>query len=717
MLSAKIQTLLDALPQDLEEAGARHAFKRVTLSLIAEPEQAVAVVAAIGRLEARNNHDERLVSLLSSTLDEARMARENGKTVGARFINQLEDEIQALKEQNALTDPGRLLLASCWVRAGLHAPDALGGEFHMPDDMEGDLDLSDAPDLEPLIDKLLEEVSDGQLDSISALHAGFAELIATFPAPIRQAVVRHFASRPRTVLGELGCALLLDGRAEIRRGAIDGLADRLAANAMTSDMIGRLTVMRSWIADEDTRTGIDAIVRNALRHETGHATSRAAPKVHRALTSLVDGTGAQSMTIAIQTGGTRSVAVVLIKQGFGIKDAYLVPCASASEQRRLIDMIATEVEIRDVPVDYLEEAIAFGLSDGLQTGHPPASGLVGVVQALGWSELRPRPASVSEIAALADPDGQIAAMSVQARGRMINASSDWETHFPMIFESWFEDSDTFTTAIEAAKTPAALKRALWQTLEARRTFWARVIARMAHLLHAASDPKAMQFVAVATALEEGRALKKTPIMERIFDQSFQVWLHENVLGTASPDGGDHVPFEVTSGPAPAGMKMPDIRAEKPGELSKLLKPAGLTEWWIDGYMMGVCTAPEFVPPGAWAQVLLNIIGPEIESDKKLQRVMDLLMLRYNGTLANLRTPVGVALIPEDEPLISIWADGYLTAWEGNLEYWPKAKLGKDDKSARKLLEDAASWRADVDSFRKTIPNWLRRRFVAEAGTS
>jgi hypothetical protein len=409
--------------------------------------------------------------------------------------------------------------------------------------------------------------------------------------------------------------------------------------------------------------------------------------------------------------------VVLIKQGFGIKDAYLVPCSSASEQRRLIDMMVSEVEARDVPVDYLEEAISIGLSDGLQTGHPPAPGLVGIVQALGWSELRPRPASVSEIAALADPDGEIPAMSVQARGRLINASSDWETHFPMIFESWFEDSDTFTTAIEAAKTPAALKRDLWQTLEARRTFWARVIARMAHLLHAAGDPKALQFVAVATALEEGRALKKTPIMERVFDQSFQVWLHENVLGDASLDRDDHVPFEVTSGTAPAGMKMPDIRPEKPGELSKLLKPAGLTKWWIDGYMMGVCTAPEFVPPGAWIQVLLNIIGPEIEREKTLQRILDLLILRYNGALADLRMPVGVALIPEDETLISIWADGYLTAWEGNLEYWPKARLGKDDKNARKLLEDAASWRADADSFRKTLPNWLRRRFVAQAGTS
>ncbi|GAW35544.1 hypothetical protein RA2_02607 [Roseovarius sp. A-2] len=714
MLSPKIQTLLDALPKNPDATGARHAFKRVALSLMSEPEQAIAVVDAIGRLETRHNHDERLVLLLSSALDEARMARENGKTVGASFIDQLEDGIQALKAQDALTDPGRLFLASCWVRAGLPAPDALAGEFSVPDDMAEELDLTDAPDLEPLIDKLLAEISGDQMDSISALHSGFVELMATFPAPVRQAVVRHVVSRPKTVLGELGCALLLDGRADIRRGAINGLADRMAANAMTSDLIGRLSVMRSWIADGDTRAGIDALVRNALRQGVDRAISSTAPKVHRGLTSLVDGTGAQSMTIALQDGGTRVVAVVLIKQGFGIKDAYLVPCSSASEQRRLIDMITNEVETRDVPVAYVEEAIAIGLSDSLQTGHPPAAGLVGVVQAMGWSELRPKPASVFDIAALADPEGQVPEMSAQARGRMINASSEWETQFPMISESWFEDSDAFSTTIESAKTPAAMKRDLWQTLDTRRSHWARVVARMAHLLHATGDPNALQFVAVAMALEEGRALKKIPIMEMIFDHSFQVWLHENVLGNASPDTGDHIPFEITSGPAPEGMKMPAIRPEKAGELGKLLKPAGLTEWWVDGYMMGVCTAPEFVPPGAWVQVLLNIIGPEIDSDKALQRILDLLMLRYNGALANLRTPVGLALIPEEGTLISIWADGYLTAWEGNLEYWPKAKLGKPDKSARKLLEDAASWQADVVSFTKTIPNWLRQRFGTRA---
>jgi hypothetical protein len=717
MLPQSIQTLLDGLPRNPEAHGAREAFKRATLTLIALPDWAVTVVEIIGQLEDPNSEDERLISFLSSTLDEARMARENGKTLGGAFINHLENGLLALKDKGALTDRGRFFLASCWIRAGLDAPESLAKDLTIPDDMLGDFDLSDAPDLGPVIDTLLEEVSGGEVDSLSALHAGFAELIATLPALIRKAVVRQVVGRLRPIMGELGCALLLDGRPEIRQGAIDGLADRLDANTMLSDLIGRLIVMRSWIEDANTRSGIDAIVRTALRQGVDPVAIEAAPKVHRALTSLIDGTGAQSMTVSIQTGGTRSVAVVLVKQGFGIKDAYVIPCASASEQRRLIDMIASQVETRDVPVEYVATAIALGLSDGLQHGHPPAAGLVGVVQSLGLSELRPRPASISEIVVLVDPDGRLDAMSVQARGRLITASSDWEESFPMISESWYEDSDNFTDAIESAKTPNGLKRALWQALEDRRCHWTSVIARMGHLLHAAGDDDAIQFAAVAKALEQGRALKKTPIMEIVFEQSFEVWLHENVLGDAASGEDEFVPFEVTSGPAPTGIKMPDIRPEKSEELGKLLKPAGLSEWWVDGYIMGVCTAPEFVIPGSWIQIVMNVIGPDIDTDKKLDRILELLMLRYNGTLTKLRAPAGVTLIPENEPLASIWADGYLTAWEGNLKFWPKDKLGKNDKNARKLLEDAASWRGDVDRFKKEIPNWLRHRFAAQKGIS
>jgi hypothetical protein len=718
MLTHKTQSLVDAIPRDFDVANAGRAMKQAARAVLAEPERAIELLDAVGGVDAQNGAKERLVTLLSASLDEARMAHENGKKSGTAFLVALEDRIGGLKADGKLSDGGRLLLVSCWIRAGLDAPEILASDFDMPDDFgerEDIPDLSDAPDIGPVLDKLLSKISGGQSESLHDLHAGFSELISTVPAPVRRAIVRLVAMRPKAIFGELGCALLLDRRKEVRRGAIEGLSDRLNAKAMTLDMIGKLTIMRSWNADVDVISGIDALVRDAMRQGIGGSAPRSALKVHRAFTSMLDGTGSQSMAVAVQAGAVRSVVVLLIKQGFGVKDAYVVPCSSASEQRRLLDMIASQVDTRDVSLDYIEQALALGLSDGLQSGHPPAPGLVDSVQTLGFSELRPKPASVADIVALVDPDGDVAAMSPQAFGRLINASGDWGAHFPMIVESWFEDSDTFTDAIIGSSTPTAMKRSLWRALEERREYWAHLIARMALLLHANEEPEAKEFVAVAAALVGGRPLKKLPVMDLVFNLSLGAWAH----GAASQGGyeseGRSGAFEITSGPVPAGTPIKKPAEEKPGELTKLLQPAGLTEWWVDGYMMGVCTAPSFVPPGSWANVLLNIISSEIKEDAKLQRLLDLLMLHYNGTLVKLRTPIGVLLVPKDETPISIWADGFLTAWEGNLKYWPKAKLGKEDKQARKMLEDAASWRADLPSFAKTIPNWLRHRFAAQIG--
>lgn len=712
MLLPKIKAILENMPSDLGAVGARQAVLRVVNALIAEPDTAKAVVAILGAVETQKGIDERLVSLLSSTLDEARMAQENGKKIGVAFIETLRMEIDRLDAEGILTHAGRMVLVSCWIRAGLDAPDTLAGQLDVADDMIGELDLVDAPDIGPVIDKLIAEVSSAQQDSLSALQMGFSELIAALPVPVRRAIVRQTVARPKAILGELGCALLLDRRNEIRQGALDGLTDRLGNDALGPDLVARLTVMRSWIADVETRSGLDTIIRNALRAGVGGGATGPVPKVHRALSSLVDGSGAQSMSIAVQSGGTRGVAVVLLKQGFGIKDAFVIPCASASEQRGMMNRLASEVETREVSVGYIAEAIAIGIAEGLQAGHPPAPGLADVVRSLGLTELRPRSVTVADIAALVDPDGYLAGMSAQARGRLINASAEWEEHFYMISESWYEDSDAFTDAIERSRTSAAMQRALWRALEDRRAHWARVIVRMAHMLHAAGEAEALQFAAVAMALEEGRPLKKIPVMEMIFDLSFEYWVNETTYGDRLPAKTGRAPIGVTSGRAPAGMQMPDIRPEQPGELEALLKPAQLTEWWVDGYMMGVCTAPEFIKPDSWASLLLNIIAPYIKSDKKLERILELLMLRYNDTLTRLRTPIGATLIPVEDFLISIWADGYLTAWEGHLAYWPKAKLGKDDTTARKVLDDAASFRANEKSFRQIIPNWLRQRFAA-----
>ena len=716
MLPDFIQTLLDALPENFEAPNARHAYQQVCMRVMREPEAAVGLLRYIGCAEEHDVQTERVMRLFSSVLDEARMAQENGKAVGTAFLSFIEQELVAQKNDVGLASGGRLFLASCWSSAGLDVPDAVVvdmSEIQAASGVSADMEM---PDIGPIIESLLASVTRGSGGELLALQMGFSEVLATLPINARRLVVRQVVAHPKPITGDLGCALLLDRRVECRRGAMDGLEDRLAQGILAPELVGRLTIIRSWITDAETQTGINSIVQQAMRLGDMAMGAAKPPKIHRVLSSLIDGVGGQSLAVVLQVGGARKVAVLLIKRGYGVKDAYLVPCTSATEQRKLVEMISTGANMRDVSLEYVANVIAFGLSDGLENNCAPAPGLIEVVEALGLHDLRPRPASVSDIVALVDPDGQLDAMTPQARGRLISASGDWGLISPMIADSWFEDSDEIADAIGRSKSLSAAQKAFWRALEGRRDHWATVIARTGYLMRVLDDPHALQFAAVAQALVDGRALKKTPIFDLILDLSIEVWQHEAmgrpVDSPPLPDGGLG-PIDVRDVRAPQGMQMHEPPAEQPGELEKLLAPAQLTEPWMQGYLMGVCTAPEFVSPSAWMQVLMNIIGPELTTDQDLQRLLDLLLLRYNKTRDDLEVPVGKQLLPKPDAFIAIWADGYLTAWEGNKGYWPKSKLGKADQSARILLEAATLMGVDIAQFKKEIPNWLRRRFAEQ----
>lgn len=166
------------------------------------------------------------------------------------------------------------------------------------------------------------------------------------------------------------------------------------------------------------------------------------------------------------------MAVVLLKQGFGVKEAYVVRCASATEQRALLDRITHGIEAREVARAYLAEAIGLAIAEGLDRGLSPVPGLLELVQVCGLSGLRPIPASVASILELADPEGHVAGLSVQARGRLITSSEFWDEDYPML-ASWFEDGDETAAALAGAKSRAGLSRAMGKVLEGRRDHWAQ----------------------------------------------------------------------------------------------------------------------------------------------------------------------------------------------------------------------------------------------------
>ena len=706
MLPADIETMLVALAQANDDRSLSERLKRFGRALLDMPDAAARLLDEIAAVTGSDARDEHLSQLMSAALDEARMARENGQKRGAAFIAALEEQLTHLRASDRMSFQGCLAMSSSWVRAGLTPPDHLSSGADHPSDAIPDIGGLDATDLDGLFESLFGEMIAAAEESASALHAMFAELLPTVPTEARGALVRIAVARPPELFAELGCAWLLDTSPQVRAAAAAGLSDRLQAGRLSAGVLARLTMMRSWLPDAAERDRLDGLVRDALRKGGGSANREAAPKLHRVVASMVDGSGAQSMAAAVQSGGFRHVVVVLLKEGFGVKDAYVVPCSSSTEQRRIMASIIEDIDAHDVPREYFPQAIGLALSDGLERGIAPVPGLVDVVQACALKEVRPIPAALEDILTLADPEGRIAGLSVQARGSLIMASQHWDEDYPML-SSWFEDSDETEEALEAARSRAALQRGIWRILEGRRHHWARIIGRNALLLSAAGQDNADAFTAVAAALAEGRDLKKTPVMHRIAEQSILAWADRRDAADARHDASEpSLPF---------GLAMPGTRQETAGELARLLHPAGLTEPWLDGYLVAVCTAPRFVAPPDWIEPLLHLVAPALDTEKRMARLVDLVMIRYNATVSRLAAPPAAPLVPEDIPLLPIWSDGYLTAWEATRPSWPAKALGPQGKAIRKLLEAATEGRIDRTGFAETIPTWLKQRFAAQRG--
>ncbi|MGR3592204.1 MAG: UPF0149 family protein [Limimaricola soesokkakensis] len=700
--------MLTALAQASEPTALAAELKRFGRVLLERPDDAAALLAQMAGSTTTGDEEERMSHLLSTVLDEARLARENGQRQGALFIEGLEAQIGDLVTSNDLSLRGSLAVSGTWVRAGLTPPDILAARQDAF--TEAVEDGEDPAALETLLDGLIGSLAREHGGNVSVLHALFSEMLPTVPREARRALVRLAVARPQEIFAELGCAWLLDPNAEIRSGAVEGLSDRLAAGTASAEMLARLTTLRSWLADAALRDRLDGLVRDAMRKGVAGAAREPERKLHRIIASPVDGSGAQSMAAAVQAGGTRSVAVVLLKQGFGVKDAYVLPCDSATEQRGILATLTDEIEALDVPREYMEQALGIALGEGLEAGLAPVPGLVDVAQSCGLNELRPLSASVEAMLELADPQARVAGLTAQARGRLITASQHWPDAYPVL-DSWFEDSDETQAALEGARTDTTLTRNMWRVLEDRRAHWTALIARNALLLSAAGSDHADEFIAVAAALKDGRDIRKTPVMTFIRDQSIMVWADRRDELGGPFDPASDMPF-AASPMALADGSMPKVTPEKAGELARLLHPAGLTEPWLEGYLTGVCTAPLFVAPSDWLTPLLHLVGPSLKTDKKMVRFVDLLMPRYNDALAKLRAP-DEDLIPVDIPLFPIWADGYLTAWEATKPSWPAKALGREGKTIRKGLEQATEGQIDPTLFRVTLPQWLKARFAAQ----
>lgn len=700
-----LQSCLAALSNAGNEEKAWHVLQERRRDLLRHPEigaELADVLAAVQRAE--DVHAELMI--LEYLVEQARMDAENGGAAGPAFFAAMDGALSRLSENGKLTSPGAFLLGGCFVRAGLQAPPQLqaAGATGAASAQEA-AEAPDLPDLDALLDRLRED-AEGEA---YPLHAVLAEMMATLDAEMRGMLVGQIVERDDPLYGHLGCYWLLHREPDVRRAAAEAFLRRARSGRLDAAIASSLMEVRGWMPGDAARETLDKVLKEALRREVAGGAEPRPWTLHRLLASLPDGAGAQSIAVAAQRSGQRCVAMLLLKQGFGVRDAYVIPCQSATEQKKILAQITGEMDALDVEPAFLDLALPAALGEGAHLDEPPAHGLVDVVEICGVRELRPKTMSVEDWIAEIDPEGELPGMSAQKLGRLVNASAEW-SHDYSLMQSWFEDSADLQTILAEAITPRSRETAVWRHLETRRDWWARLIAKAAATIKASTEERREDwkaFAATALALAHGRPLRKVPLMGWIAEVSFEgardSW---NRPEGQSDDGweegaecGGSVAFVP---PAP----------ERKGELKRLMKKARMdvTPEWIDGYLEAIVVAPKGLMPSDWIGGILEQ-KHDFPDQMAMQRLLDLVLAHYNAANTDLAESAAVhtRMAARDAAAHRGWAQGFADGVTRHKGAWKAKNVRKDDQRVLKLIEEVAGGRAGAKELEPLLPAWLSRR--------
>ena len=618
---------------------------------------------ALAALGEKGDLAQAAARLLATALDEARMAVENDLPEGSALLTAMAAAVAAREAKMPLSAPDRLALARAYASAGLVPPPfatltADSVTDHLPDGAV-------MPDLGEILDPILRDAG----DSPGQAHAALSELLAGLPPELAAMLVSMTVDRPGAAEARLGLYWLLDPQADIRLAAATALVSR---TNLPPDLAALLPTLRKWMPDDPARAAVDAVIRRQMR--AGAQPSAPAVKVHRAAASLPDGVGAQSLIAAVQIGSRRAVAMAMLKQGHGVKDAFLIPCGSATEQKTLLARILDEIDSIDLPPAALAAILARGLGEGLALGRPPAPGMVDMAEVWGAEALSPKPFGTADVLAALGPTPGPADDSA-----LIAASATWADRFSHL-DSWFEDTGPLREALARARTDAGREAAAWKHLATRREAWARTIAASVAVLQAGQDPIWPSFAAVARALIGDRPLKRIPILHDIVAMTLEAWAAgEGAAPEDAPDGGE-----------------------------TLLAEAGLGDAFLDGYLTALCIAPVAPAPEVWLGTLLG--GIEFPGEGSINRVMAALSARVDRIEEAAPDPVAMAahLSPLDAERLQDWCAGFHALATAAPRSWPARSLGPDDKRLLRTLSQVAEGRPDP-TLAAVLPAWISQR--------
>ncbi len=474
-------------------------------ALLAAPGAAFELVSAM--VDSVEPDRAPFLKMFEFLVRDARIDEEDRGRLGGRFLDEAGTAIELILANRDLDPDVSHGLMLAYARAEVPAPESL---IHSMIRQFGALQQSGRIPLDPdeEVDRL--RANTGSNDFV--LHLSLNDRIAVLPVDAQAAFVNDVASRDDEFCGRLGLYWLLDGAGEIRLGAASGLFDRTSRGIVEPAAAGLLPVLRNWIPPDEARPVVDAVLREARRRDLVAPLEHSLPRPERVLATIPASNGVQTLAIALEGDDEPSVAIVQIKAGLGVLEAFV---AGGSPARKAMQNQEDSHPV-SIPVDALHPLLAAAMAEGLAAERPPPPGLIDVALACRLGELRPRPMAAADWLAELDPEGEIAALSAAQREDLIVQSATWPKNHPET-KYWTEGTALYDEVLESVSDMEQLESAFRARMEERRGDWAMLMLRAAHVLKAAGSDDWRSLAATGSALIGGGELSAIPIMGYLLD--------------------------------------------------------------------------------------------------------------------------------------------------------------------------------------------------------
>lgn len=509
---------------DMARGHVGDGLMRVGERLATSPDDVIQVLNLMAKESRKKKPNQGLIEafgwMTGQTLESLRYGIDRNRPEAAQAVNAVRDWVRNAAASGELDANTLLLILRQFTTAKLEMGDALHDVMASYIEREPISVLPNKDDLDAMLAAMAEACG----GNVFALQAELAEQTSALPDSHRGGIVAALLASPTVAAQEAAIGWLLDP-GPMTRGATAALLQQAAeAKQVSATALRRLITMRNWLPG-DERTGVDAIIRTC-RQKGIDCAAAAIPVVHDVLASMIDGSGAQSIFIVLKDGRKQAVAALLLKQGVGVRDAWVDFGLTKQEAEMFLYRVESQADCYDSSIDYLRQALGHALATGAEAGALPPFGLVDVVERVGLSTINPSALPSERL--VADLIGDIPGehRTPEAVENVIKNSGNWENDYPSL-ESWFEDDASLDCLLGRKRLSAKRQVGLVlnEFLPARRARWAELLVWTALTLRqdegTEDDWKGLALV--AQCLLENRPLDTIPLMITVAEKTVDAW--------------------------------------------------------------------------------------------------------------------------------------------------------------------------------------------------